>query len=165
MDNQPIFKILSSTPLWVWAVLAYLFFVGVKATRKRWVYIPKMFIVPLVLVGIKYKTFLLADVWAWSAYGICLGLGLLLGYRMTKLQDSELSKEGKSICLPGSYQLLCILLLFFCVKYYFGYMRAVDYAHWLVMLPIEMGVGGLFSGYLFGKALRYWGYVRAYFVT
>lgn len=36
-----IIKIIATTPLYVWAILAYLLFVGIKAMRNHIVYLPK----------------------------------------------------------------------------------------------------------------------------
>lgn len=43
-------------PLWVWAILGYLLFVGVKAMRAQFIYLPKIFILPVVFVILNFKT-------------------------------------------------------------------------------------------------------------
>lgn len=46
--------LLKGTPIWVWILFAYLIFIGVKSLKTRSVFIPKLFIVPLVLIFTKY---------------------------------------------------------------------------------------------------------------
>ena len=55
-----LLKIISDTPTWIWFVFGYLIFIGIRATDNRIVYIPKLFIIPLVLSRLKYKVFLLS---------------------------------------------------------------------------------------------------------
>ena len=43
------------TPWWVWIILVYLLFVGIKALKPRIVYLPKLFIIPAVLSSMQYK--------------------------------------------------------------------------------------------------------------
>lgn len=53
--------IIKGTPLYVWAILCYLLFVGIKSIKTRVIYLPKLFIIPLILLAIKYKTLLSDD--------------------------------------------------------------------------------------------------------
>ncbi len=46
-------SIIIGTPVYVWAILIYLVFVGIKAINTRIVYLPKVFIIPLVLMAVK----------------------------------------------------------------------------------------------------------------
>ncbi len=39
----------------------YLLFVGIKSIKTRVIYLPKLFIIPLILLAIKYKTLLSDD--------------------------------------------------------------------------------------------------------
>jgi hypothetical protein len=54
-------QIIKGTPLYVWVILVYLLFVGTKSIKTRVIYLPKLFIVPLILLAIKYKTLLSKD--------------------------------------------------------------------------------------------------------
>ena len=47
--TQFIAKTILGTPWWAWSVLLYLLFIGTKALQTRVVYLPKLFIIPVVL--------------------------------------------------------------------------------------------------------------------
>jgi hypothetical protein len=55
-------QIIKGTPLYVYSILAYLLFVGIKSTKTRVVHIPMLFVIPLILLAIKYKTLFSEDV-------------------------------------------------------------------------------------------------------
>ena len=64
-------------------------------------------------------------------------------------------KKEWSIEVPGGYGALIVLLSFFIVKYYFGYLKSTDPELLLKYSIIEAVISGLFSGYFIGRALRY----------
>lgn len=60
-----------------------------------------------------------------------------------------------SIVLPGSPKTLILLMCFFAVKYFFGYLKV---AHGFLFEKygfIEIIVSGIFSGYFIGRSLAY----------
>lgn len=69
-----IVKVISSAPPWVWVVLRYLIFIGISAIKPRSVYIPNLFIIPVILSGLKYKIFMDGTLSVWIGYFICLFL-------------------------------------------------------------------------------------------
>jgi hypothetical protein len=145
-------QIVKGTPLYVWAILIYLLFVGIKSTKTRIVYLPNLFIIPFVLLAIKYKTFLSMD-----AVGFCLVIMLAaIGSFFVQAGNKlKIIKNAQSIEVPGSYTTLLILLSFFIVKYYFGYLKSIDPNLNLNYSYIENTISGLFSGYFIGRALCY----------
>ena len=151
--HEKILHIISGTPLWVWFVLYYLLVVGIKATKERDVYLPKLFIIPVVLTAMKYKIFINATMDIWITYFITLIIGLMIGYMVASREKIEVS--NMMVRLQGSYQTLIILLLFFSVKYIFGYLNAAHPELIAEYLNIEIVCSGIFSGYFLGKAVRY----------
>jgi hypothetical protein len=57
--------------------------------------------------------------------------------------------------VPGNYTDLIILLLFFSVKYVFGYLAAVQPVQYNSILLWEVLVSSLLTGYFFGRTLNY----------
>lgn len=150
-----LLKIISGTPTWVWFVFGYLIFIGIRATRTRIVYIPKLFIIPLVLSGLKYKVFMVGNIAVWLGYFICLALTSFASYKYTVMQKIKIITPRMSVQLPGSYWTLIVLMAFFVVKYFFGYISATNPTHYNDIKIFELSISGIFSGYFLGKAICY----------
>lgn len=144
-------SIITGTPIWVWGVLIYLVYVGIKAINTRIVYLPKLFIIPLVLMGIKYKTFLSQNALMFIAFII---IGTILSFWAYRNKKVKVLKQ-MSIEIPGNYTTLIILLSFFCVKYIFGYLNDTMPETAAKYEVIELLLDGLFSGYFLGRSIRY----------
>ena len=145
-------NIIQGTPLYVWTILCYLLFVGIKSIKTSFVYIPKLFIIPLILLAIKYKMLLSDD-----ALVFCLVImgGSIASFFINKGKKIKVIKKEWSIEVPGGYGTLVVLLSFFIVKYYFGYLKSTNPDLLLKYSIIESVISGLFSGYFIGRALRY----------
>ena len=145
-------SIITGTPIWVWGILAYIVYVGIQATKERIVSIPKLFIIPIILIALRYNVFL-SDHAALCGFSICGGTGL--GFWVTTKNSGIILKEISSVKLPGSYITLVFLLSFFLLKYVFGYLSsahnpiAVEYAY------IEVLLSSLLTGYFLGRGLYY----------
>lgn len=145
-------QIIKGTPLYVWAILIYLLFVGIKSIKTRVVYLPKLFIIPLILPAIKYKILFSEDALVFCLMIIVASIASFFIH--TRNTIKVIKKEG-SIEVPGNYGTLIILLSFFIVKYYFGYLKSADQDLYLKYSIIENIISGLFSGYFIGRALRF----------
>jgi hypothetical protein len=150
-----LLKIISGTPTWVWFVFGYLIFIGIRATRTRIVYIPKLFIIPLVLSGLKYKVFMASNLTVWLGYFICLALTSFASYKYTAMQKIKIIASRMSVQLPGTYWTLMVLMAFFVVKYFFGYISATNPTYYNDIKIFELSISGIFSGYFLGKAICY----------
>lgn len=149
---KELFSILRGTPVWVWLVLAELLYVGIKATRSRIVYIPTLFVIPVLLLGLKYKALFSQET------GILLGallLSAVISFIAHRNARIEVIKESWSVRLPGSYSTLIILLSFFAVKYYFGYLGSVAPDIAARYSLVETAISGLFSGFFWGRSISY----------
>ena len=150
-----LLKIISGTPTWVWFVFGYLIFIGIRATRTRIVYIPKLFIIPLVLSGLKYKVFMASNISVWLGYFLCLALASFVSYKYSAMQKIKIIYLRMSVQLPGSYWTLIVLMAFFVVKYFFGYISATNPTYYNDIKIFELSISGIFSGYFLGKAICY----------
>jgi membrane protein CcdC involved in cytochrome C biogenesis len=117
--------ILSGTPTWVFFIFAYLVFIGTKATKDRIVHVGKMFLMP----GIFFALFWIKLIITWrldiyALFFIALIVSLLISHFFIKYE--QLKVHGKYVFVNGSYETLIIVMIIFTIKYYFGYMKAVN---------------------------------------
>ncbi len=145
-------NIIISTPLYVWGVLAYLLFVGIKAMHDHIVYLPKLLIIPAVLMGLKYKIFFSENN---TAYLSSMFLGCLVGFIIAKKAVIKILRELKSIELSGNYSTITIVMTFFLIKYIFGYFEATNFELIAPYLYIENSISGLLTGYYLGRSSCY----------
>ena len=156
-----LIKTLIGTPIWVWLVFAYLIFVGIKATRQRVVYIPKLLIIPVILSVMKYKIFLSASTDIYLSYFICLLMSIVFGFKIASRQKFEIL-GSLQVKIPGDYSTLMILISFFIIKYIFGYLNAVNNDLYRELVVFELSTSGIFSGYFLGRSIFYLAYFVKY---
>ena len=140
-------------PLWVWGIFIYLLFIGIRSTKKHVVSIPKLFVIPTILITLKWKLFAAASFMMLGNYLLWLIIGIIIGYIIALRSNIIVSKNTVSAKFPGTYLTLILLMLIFIVKYVFGNMNATapDIAH--EYYNFENGVNAIFSGYFLGRAL------------
>lgn len=139
MEN--LTNIIASIPYYFWFIFTYLIFIGVKSLKDRVVYLPKIFIMPLVFCLIKCKAFFSKE-----SIGFCLAIiiSTIFSFIMHSKSLIEVIKSSRSVKLPGNYTSLIILMAFFVVKYLFGYWEATEnnlavkyslfeYSQWLIL--------------------------------
>lgn len=147
-----IWSFVTGTPIWVWCVLGYIVFVGIQAINERIVAIPKLFIIPAILITIRYQVFL-----SEHALLCCLSIfvGVGLGFWITAKKPGVILKDNNSVRLQGSYVTLVMLLSFFLLKYVFGYLNSVQNPIALEYASIEVFVSALLTGSFLGRGLYY----------
>jgi len=151
---ESILNIIKGTPYWAWVVLGYLIFVGVKASKQAQVYLPKLFLIPFILMAIKYKMFMSAKCYIWI-YVVALLFGASIGYMFAMKEKIKVIKKNKSVAVPGSYQKLVLLIIFFVFQYIFGYLHATNSVVATKYFGLELFIIGLFPGFFLGKTLNY----------
>jgi hypothetical protein len=148
-----ILNILKTTPCWVWFILSYVLCIGINATKTRIVWLPKLFIMPIVLVGIKINHFINANLITEINYIFCLLIGYISGYKLASQISIKIYKDKLSILLPGSYQTLVLLMVFFTIKYVFGFLSSTNPVAIQDYLILEHIISFMVSGYFIGKSL------------
>lgn len=150
MDN--VVKIILGTPWYAWLALAYVLHVGISAMRERVVPINKLFIMPIVLVALKYKVFfsLYYPIYILSFLG-----GIAIGFIIAERITIQVMKKERSIKLQGEYFTLPILIIFFAIKYLFGYLQATTPGLQVEYIMTELIITGVVSGAFLGRALRF----------
>lgn len=153
MSLDFIIGAIGGAPIWVWGILGYLLYVGIKATRTRIIYIPKILIIPAVLISLNYKTLISVGNLIPDTSGMLIGF--LIGFVVGHNTSIKILKNLNSIELPGNYYTVVTLILLFVMKYVFGYLRAVQPSIALQFIYIEIYISALFSGFFSGRSFCY----------
>ena len=149
---------LAGTPWWVYVIFIYLMYVGIKASRSQELPITRLIIVPLIfIVWSLYSLYvrygfnvLTASLWITS-----LIVGASIGWLVLS-RGIRINKHNKLVYLPGSWYPLFFYLLFFIVKYYIGFIYAIDpKMRWnLFFIASDIFASGFISGLFAGRFLR-----------
>lgn len=160
---KQVFSIVTQTPLWIWPLFAMLLWVGYRRTRPRVSPTRILFFLPFFILALSIKTMAGFPLDKVSLGGWAVGLvfGLLAGWLITRNQPVRADPENGLIGLPASWATMCLVMLIFFTRYYFGYKFSVqpdlrvDPIHVLARLS-SMGLfAGLFVGRMLGHLLQY----------
>ncbi len=155
-------KAINGTPIRVMIIFAYVIFIGIKSMRDRIVYLPKLFIIPAIFIGMKYKIFNLENPLILLYYLLTLLSGFSIGYLLGMKAKIEFLKNIKSVKLPGNYYTIFIILSFFSIKYFFGYIDATNSELAIKYYPLDICVSALYSGYFLGRAIScFYRYIKS----
>ena len=158
---QFVLETVSRTPLWVWVLLAFLLFIGIRALKPATVSFARLAILPIVFLAwglsgffTSYGVQLLgAGVWI-AAVVIGVGLGLLAARSI----EIHADKTRRLIRLPGGTLTLALILIIFATKYTLGVlasMRPTITAE-LLYMATDVGVSGWLTGIFAGRLLGLW---------
>ncbi len=147
-------QILVHTPLWVFALFAYLIWQGIRATRPRAVTIWRSLIVPAVFIIWGLSGLFLRhqdSVWplaAWIAAALVMApFGLLT------TKPFELDHKTGQIGRPGSVAPLIRNLTVFALQYTVAVIAAIHPADGTVTAIIGRAVSGATTGYFLGRTI------------
>ena len=150
--------IVTHTPLWVFAMLALLVFLGVQATRTREVRLLRLFITPVIFIGWGLLRLgqpggvaadLLTD-WAGGAL-----VGAALGLLTARVAGMQVHRNGRRVQLPGSWFPLVRNLAIFCAKYGIAVALATHAVVRSDLLPWDFAISGVSAGYFAGWLVRF----------
>lgn len=148
-------QILSHTPLYVWAILAFLVYRGVAATRERETSMRKLFIIPAIMlvlaledIGRKFG----ADLAAWAAWAVAAGATMLITFRFGRPRLAAGAAPGR-VRLRGSWAPLAMMMAVFCTKYAVSVALAVQ--PWLgretTFAVLACALFGIANGWFLGR--------------
>jgi len=152
-------QIVLNTPLWVWALLAFLVYRGILAAGGREVPLKKTLIIPLVMLALSLHGTLsafgpkLATLTPWL---LCLVAGAALAWALFERDAVRPYPRRGSIYLRGSWLPMALMLAIFATKYAVGVLLALQpqWAQQAGFAPGVCALYGLFSGVFIGKMLR-----------
>jgi hypothetical protein len=155
MEPTMLIQILTHTPLYVWAILAFLVYRGVAAMRDRDVEVRKLVIIPAVMLVLSLQDmntkfglggWTLAA-WALAAAGVALAAGLAAPARIAA------SAAPGCVRVRGSRLPLVMMLAVFCTKYAASVTLAVapQLRHDMLFACAVCGLFGVFNGWFIGR--------------
>jgi hypothetical protein len=150
-----MFNAITGSPWWVWAILCYVIFIGIKSRRDRFVYLPKLFILPVIFLALKYQIFTSGNGMLPLIYFLFMLLSFIPAFFLGLQAKVQIIRSTNSVKLPGNYRMICLLLSYFCIKYVLGFLQATDLGLASRYLMLDIAITALFSGYLLGKAAAY----------
>ncbi|HJU30247.1 MAG TPA: DUF6622 family protein [Hyphomicrobiaceae bacterium] len=157
-------QILVNTPVWVWVLLAFLLFLGVRALRPtiaplwRTALLPSAFFLwglssLYELHGLRYERVL-----PWLA---AVAGGTIVGLLIARTQTIQADKTRHLVRTAGGPMTLILILLIFATKYEFGYLHATrpdlfaEPRFWLAEIAVSGVISGMFIGRFAGLLRQY----------
>ena len=152
-------QLFSHTPLYVWAILGFLVYRGVLASRAREVTLRKLCIIPLVMLALSlsgvHGSFGFDGLapYAWAAGALAGGA---LAWGLSNPRKMTAHPERGTLQLAGSWLPLSLMLSIFCMKYAVAVSLAIHpaYAHATGFVLTVCLLYGVFSGIFLGGLLR-----------
>lgn len=152
-------QIIIHTPLWVWALLAFLMYRGAVASRDREAPLLKVLLIPMVMLALSANGLYQQAQADFSVLEFALLAAAVCGCLSWSLagRGGIVAYPARgSVFLRGSWLPLLMMSFIFIVKYAAGVMQAM-HVHWLQAFwfaPVLGLVYGGFIGAALGKMLR-----------
>jgi hypothetical protein len=148
--------IVTHTPFYVWILLAYLVWQGVKAARPQTVGLVRLLIVPtaFVALGIAMLMSYHADAGAMLAWGLALILFAPLGYG-TGPRLLAVDPRARMVRRPGSTAPLVRNVTVFVLQYAVAVLTALHQDRHAVLFLVGRAVSGATAGYFVGWLLAF----------
>lgn len=155
---------LRGTPVWVWPLLGFLIYLGIRALKPATVSLWQLAILPAVFLiwGLhSVATNASLDVATGSLWLVGLLAGFGCGVWLTTRSKASADRPAGTLAIPGSAIPLIVTVVIFALEYTLGYMAG----RWPEMTgdPVYnlfgFGLSGALAGLLIG---RFAGFVRIY---
>lgn len=149
------FSIFLGAPLWVWPLLAFLIYFGLKATSARTVVAWPLYVLPLLgLLSVNAVNGLSPSVFSWILFFLAYLVGAGAGFWFQRCIASQ--KTGATVTLVGEWVTLLVLMVVFWMNFLGGVMRVVafDLFTSATFHHVFAAVAGLAAGSFLGRAIR-----------
>lgn len=152
-------QIISHTPIYVWALLAFLVYRGVAAAQDREVALTKLFIIPAVMLYLTYASLnghgALGD-GIWAVWGAGIAAGAVLAWKAMR-GAIVVNRGAGTVVQRGSWVPLAMMIAIFVTKYAVAVMSAMhpELQHQMLFSLVVSAVFGLFNGIFIGRLLPY----------
>lgn len=153
-------QIISHTPLYVWALLAFLIYRGVLACSDRETTVRNLFIIPVVMLALSLqdltKRFPM-DALHWTFWLAGAAAGAALAWNMMGGKRIVADRASGTVMQRGTPVLLILMLCIFASKYTVAVLMAMrpETQGSLQFAAIVCSLFGVFNGVLTGRLLRY----------
>ncbi|AQH04948.1 hypothetical protein A9R05_36500 (plasmid) [Burkholderia sp. KK1] len=156
-----LFAIIQGTPTWVWVLLAFLVYRGVKALQTRTTPLSKLAIIPLIFAGMGIAHLISAPLAGWAAVAawvVALGAGFIGGVFNASRTRFIVDPMALTVMSPGSVVPLVLILATFATKFWLGFELATvtNVAALANYVVIDAAVSGAVAGMFAGRFYTYW---------
>ena len=159
-----VLQTILNTPPWVWPLLAFLLFLGIRALRPRTASLWRIAILPTVFCA--WGLYGLVSLHALTAQRIlpwvaAMAVGISAGMLVAGLQPIRADKVRHLVRAPGGPLTLVLILSVFATKYAFGVLHATrsdlfaEPRFWLTELALSGVLTGMFAGRFVGLWRQY----------
>src|SRR5439155_17071000 len=153
-------QVLIHTPLWVFPLLAYLVWLGIKAMRPRTTTIWRSLIVPAVFIVWGLSRLLSRSDYAWPLVSWLGAAAALLVVGLLTARPLDLDHTTGEIKRPGSWVPLIRNVTVFALQYTVAVVAAVDPHDATTVAIIGRAISGGTTGYFLGRTIAL---LRQYF--
>lgn len=152
-----ISSIITGSPLWIWPLLAFLVWYGLRASRTRTTTAIAVYLLPLLgLISVNAVLKMPHQGIVWTAYAAAYLIGIAAGAALQRRW--LLQKNGLQVTLAGEWFSMAVLMTIFWMNFAGGVFRVLLpdlYANTAFLAAFAMVVGTA-SGTFSGRALRVW---------
>jgi hypothetical protein len=152
-------QIISHTPVYVWALLAFLLYRGWLASQDRQIPLLKVALIPLVMLGLAVSGLntsgaLGEGVWAVWALGAAASAALIWTLSRREIQ---VDRAAGTVFQRGSWMPLGLMIAIFATKYTVAVASAMhpELLHSLAFATTITLLFGVFNGLFLGRLARY----------
>jgi hypothetical protein len=152
-------QIISHTPSYVWALLAFLIYRGWLASQDRETSLLKVALIPLVMLGLAVSGINSAGplgegVWAVWAVGAAASAAAIWSLSRSEIR---VNRAAGTLQQRGSWMPLCLMIAIFATKYTVAVVSALhpELAHSLPFAASISLLYGVFNGLFLGRLARY----------
>ena len=146
-------KMITGTPIYIWVLLGYLLYIGIKSSRHSIVPLKVLAIMPVAFTtwGIysvfgRYGFSLLTM----GGWGVAMVIGIAIGILLMRSVGLKFDQEQKLVEMPGTWMTLILSMSLFSTKYFLGMKYAMSPG--INLFSIEL-VACTISGILLGRFL------------
>lgn len=152
-------QVIVNTPVWVWALLAFLIYRGMRAAVGRETKLKTIFIIPAIMLVLSLQgiaTTFGMDARAAASWLLCMIAGTGLTWHLFRGDSIAVYPERGVIFQQGSWTQLMLMMGIFFTKYVLGVMLALDPGHkqQVLFATVVCALYGLFNGIFIGRVLR-----------
>nr|WP_329956061.1 DUF6622 family protein [Collimonas silvisoli] len=158
-EKYMFMQIISHTPIWVWALLAFLIYRGILASVDREVTLKKLSIIPLIMLALSWQgvsTVFGVTPLPMLCWLLAAAAAATLNWRLFRKERVIAYPERGVVFQRGSWLPLMLMMGIFLTKYTVGVTLAMHpgLAHDAAFTAAVCALYGVFNGMFIGRLLR-----------
>lgn len=152
-------QIISNTPTYVWAILAFLMYRGFKSAIDRELSIRAVIIIPVVMLALSVQGILSGfgvQPLVLASWGLAMLAGAVLSWNAVNQSNVRILADKNMVFYRGSWGPMIMMMSIFVLKYIVNVaLHVAPELHTNMMFAIvSTALFGIFSGLFLGKMLR-----------